>query len=299
MPPVSIATTSRDHIPEDFNLDDMKAHLSEAEIAAMSEGDDPLLSIAADGTESLIEELPPAAAPDATPPAAQKATPPAQQVQYQAIPSTAEAQAAIAQLDEALNTLTERYDMGEIDRAEMVAEQKRIAQEQARAQMQIEQAGAVAQQNQAARVQAWESNLNDFRTKNAADFLWDDKHLPAWDSALKSVNKDYGDALPYDRQIELAYDLLSSHMKATSGTGLPALAGGKASANPAPKKGEPRTDEREAVTTLAGFNADTTANITDGTFAAIDRMMEKDPIAAEKMLMRLPPDQQTAYLESV
>lgn len=296
--PASIQTTTHDHIPEDFNLDDMKAHLSEAEIAAISEGDDPVLSVSEDGTMAYLDAPAPAAEEPAAPtqPAA-PAQEAAQPVQYQPVPPTTEAQAAIAQLDEALNTLAEKYDMGEIDRAEMMAEQKRIAQEQARAQLQIEQANQIAQQNHSARLKAWNDAQATFYTANDASFLLAEQNIGAWDSALKSVNGQYGDTLSFDRQIELAYELLSSHVKASTGKPLPALKAG--AANPAAKKGEPRTDEREAPTTLAGFNSDTTATITDGTFAAIDRMMEKDPIAAEKMLMRLPADQQAAYLENV
>jgi hypothetical protein len=302
--PASVQTSPRDHIPEDFSLDEMKAHLSEAELAALSEGDDPVFTVAEDGNMAVVDQIPDdtaaaeaaavqnAAAAQAQAPAAA----PAPEVKLQPVPDTSAATAAIQALDDQLNTLAERYDMGEIDRAEMLAEQKRIAAEQARAQFAIEQANQVIVQNAQATQKTWFDTLENWRAQNGADALWNEQNVAMWDATLKQVNGNSGYLqLSHERRIELAYDLFNANLKAQTGQTL------QLTPKPAAKstQGAPRTDERDAPQTLAGYNADTTATISDGTFAAIDRMMATDPIAAERMLARLPADQQEAYLNAV
>ena len=146
--------------------------------------------------------------------------------------------------------------------------------------------------------QNWMAGLDAYRAKGN-EFLWSPEHVENWDRALKAVNgNQLYRTLPFQKQFELAHDMYAANHKAVTGQAIP----GSKTAQAAPDAQAPgrRTDPRpEPVQTLAGFNGDSNAAMDDGTFAAIDRRMMTDPLGAEKMLMRLPADQQDAFLSRV
>lgn len=292
MPPIDVQQTPADNVPEDFTLESLKASsLTEAEVNALMGGDDPLT----DSAPEPEAEAPPAAA---VPPVVQAPPPVVEAPKPVQIPDTTQAEATIAKVDADLEALTAKYDEGELTRAEFLEQQRVLAQKGAAAQVQIETAQQIANTHAEQRKATFATLLDQYKAQGN-DLLWSPEHINGWDAALRAVtgNQAYVN-LPLDRQIQLAHDMYAANHKAVTGQAIP---GSKtAQAEPDAQAPGRRTDPRpEPVQTLAGFNGDSNAAMDDGTFAAIDRRMMTDPLGAEKMLMRLPQDQQDAFLSRV
>lgn len=283
-------------IPEEFSLSELQAHLTEAEIKALKVGDEPLLQ------DAEPEPEPEPATADVTP---TSTTPQVQAQQTPAIPEvpdTTEAEAQIARVGDEIEALLEQYDNAEITREQFQKKQAELIKAQAAAQSQIASAEQIATSAAEQRKAAWFASLEAFKVQNEAQaaLLWSNQHLSGWDAALRAVtaNQAYSN-MPFERQIGLAYDLYAAEVKAMTGAALPSLGGatppqGQAEAQQPGRRTDPRPDP---VQTLAGLNGASEALVTDGSFAAIDRMMDVDPIKAERMLQALPPDKYEAYME--
>ena len=296
---VRLNPTAADNIPEEFTLESLNASLTEDEMAALMGGDDPIMANTAaadaDAAAALAAEQAAATATAQADAAAKAAVDAAAAQPKVNIPDTTAAEQTIAKIDDDLAALATKYDAGDLTQAEWLAQQKVLIQQQAQAQVQIEQAQQVISNQIDQRRQSFYSTLETYKAENA--LLWAPEHLQGWDAALKAVtgNQAYRD-LPASRQIELAHGMYAANVKAITGN---AIAGPKTAApKPAEEEGGPRKDARpDPVQTLGGFNTDANASIEDGTFAAIDKMAAKDPLAAEQMLARLPADVQKDYLE--
>lgn len=283
-----------DDMPEDFTLDQLKAGLTPQEFEAIQADAEIALP---DPTAEPAPATPEANAQPAPAPAPAAPPPPAP-----VIPDTTEAVAKIAKADADLTAIAERYDAGELTRAEMLEQQKAIIAEQARAQVLIDQAAQVQQQVAQTAQQQWFNSLEAMKKVPGNEVLWAQEHVGGWDAALKAVsgNPAYQN-LPFERQQELARDFYAADYKARTGQELPLPAkqtAQTAKAEPGiPDK--PRTDPRDPpVQTLSGMNGDGFAAVTDGTFAAIDAMTLRDPLRAEQMLAALTPEQRERFFES-
>lgn len=273
-------------LPDAFSMDDLKSFLDEGEIAALTDGDDSVL--AAIETQQPQPEV--AAPTTATPEPV-----PQQQAPTMPLPDVQAAQQAITDADAALAALTQKYDDGDLTRAEWDAEQAALVASKAGAMAQIQMAQAVMAQQQQARAQTWYAKLDAYHAQHPD--LASDAHIDGWDSALRSVTGSQAySGLPMEKQIELAHRLYADHIEVTTGQAISRPTSAQPRAKPA--QDGPRTDPRpEPPRTLTGLSgAEPGADADDGTFAAIDRMMAVDPERAEAMLSRLPPERQSAYL---
>lgn len=302
-----LKTTDHDHIPEDFTLEGLNSVLSPDEVRALMGGDDPILQAMNDGEADPAPQQP---APNAQNPAdpAQQTPPPDQQqapqkpqldptVLQRANATLTEGETKIAELDTKLADLTERYDIGELSRDQFMAETRSLAKEQAALQLQMDQAQQAVQSFTQQAHQQWFDTLDSWKTSTGAEFLWSQEHFQNWNDTLITINKTAAyQQLPHEKRIELAYDLYNANVKAVTGKPLPALKAPAPGQQPKPQ-GQPRQDEREPLQTLGGFNTDSAAAITDGTFASIDRSMEQSPLMAEALFSRMTPEQQAAFLE--
>ncbi|MEO9970575.1 MAG: hypothetical protein ABJD57_14525 [Roseibium sp.] len=335
-----VKETEHDHIPEEFTVEMLEeAGFEESEIKLLSEGDDPIVTIedpdaeakaAADDPAKGDVGAPPAeesdiadqttgdddaaaqqtaadaqkAAEDAA--AAEKAAEPTEveDPQMPQVPDTTEAEAKLAEADQALEALLTKYDDGELTSEEYREQQKAIIAEQTQAQADITNAQSVADQGIQQQQQHWFNRLEAY--KEAAPDLWSEEHLAGWDRQLRAVtgNQAYGD-LSRDAQIKMAHRLYAAEYEARNGTPLeiaPPAAKGEAKAEdkgPEEKLEVKKGEKPKAPQTLADFNSDTSAEVEDSRFAAIDRQIMKDPIAAENAYDSMTPEQQERFLEEV
>lgn len=288
-----------DQLPEEFDLSELDKHLTESEIEALKAGDDAL--IPPDNTAELAAtEAARVAAEAATQQEAQvQATQQAAQQPIQ-IPDTSAAEAEIDRIGGEIEALLEKYDNADITREQFQQQQAALVKQQAVAQAQIEAAAQVVNNAAQQRIVQWNASLEAFKAANAAQAqaLWSADHIQGWDAALRAVTGSQAYAsMPFDRQIGLAYDLYAAEVKAVTGRALPAMAQAEAQQQPKPEPVGKRTDPRpDPVQTLGGLNGADDSLVTDGSFAAIDKMMSIDPIQAEQMLARLPEDKYDAYM---
>lgn len=295
---VTITQTPADNIPEDFTLESLSAHLTQAEIDAVQAGEEPLIKPAGPTPEEVAAK---AAADQAAAEAAAAAAVEAAKAPAPAnIPDTSQAEAVIAQIDTKLEALKAQFDDGDLTYAEWMAQQNTLIKQQAQAQVQIERAQDAISQNVAQRRADFYAALDAYKSAGN-EFLWDQNtHLAGWDEALRTVtgNSQYA-ALPAQRQIELAHDLYAANVKAVTGKAIKGTAAAAAGEANAADPG-PRTDPRpDPIQTLGGFNGDTNAAIDDGTYAAILRISETDPLEAERRLSALGPDRQEQFLRRI
>lgn len=238
--------------------------------------------------------------------AAEQAAEPAEveDPQMPQFPDTTEAEAKLAEADQELEALLTKYDDGELTSEEYREQQKAIIAQQTQAQREISRAEVVIQDAVAEQQRHWESRLQKYQEK--APELWSDDHLAGWDRQLRAVtgNQAYAD-LSRDAQIKMAHRLYAAEYEARNGTPLeiaPPAAKGEAKAEdkgPEEKLEVKKGEKPKAPQTLADFNSDTSAEVEDSRFAAIDRQIMKDPIAAENAFASMTPEQQERYLEEV
>ncbi|MFG6524485.1 hypothetical protein [Sulfitobacter sp. M23508] len=316
-----------------------EAGFEDAEIELLSQGDDPIVTIedpdaeakaAADDPDKAEVGTPPAeegdiadqatgeddaaaqqaaadaqkAADDAA--AAEKDAEPAEveDPQMPQIPDTTEAEAKLAEADQELEALLTKYDDGELTSEEYREQQKAIIAQQTQAQAAIAQAENVVQNAAQQQQQHWFNRLEAYK-KSAPD-LWSEDHLAGWDRQLRAVtgNQAYAD-LSRDAQIKMAHRLYAAEYEARNGTPLeiaPPAAKGEAKAEdkgPEEKLEVKKGEKPKAPQTLADFNSDTSAEVEDSRFAAIDRQIMKDPIGAENAFDSMTPEQQERFLEEV
>ncbi len=297
--PITLNTTPADHIPEEFTVESLTAGgLTEQEIKALSEGDDPIVSESPAPEGQGDDEAAIAAGignpPAEQPPVAQQA--PAQDPAMPEIPDTTEAKATLDRVEQQIEALADQYDNGDLTKAEFLAKTRELSDQQAKARVQIEAAEMAMQQATQQQIKHWESRLEAY--KATAPELWTEAHIQGWDQHLRMVtsNPAYVD-LSRDQQIQLAHRMYASAYEARTGQSLavpkPKAANGR-------EKLEVRQDERpEPPRTLSGFNSDTSAEVEDTAFAMIDRVISKDPLEAERMFSRMTPEQQERFLNEV
>jgi len=316
-------STQFDHIPETFTVESLQADgFTDQEIAALSEGDDAIVDAATtpettanEETDALqvpapqeaeaTTETPPietTPAPEDVPatPKAEEAPPAPEPVPLPELPDVTAHEATVAESDTALDNLLTQYDDGEITGEELRTQQKAIIAEQAKAQAAIEQANLlqtqaqeIATTNQQTQAEHFYSRVNAY--KEAVPAIFSDEHINGWDAHVQAVtgNPIFAD-MTVDQQLRLAQDQYAAEYKVRHGKELDF-------GTPAPEattedklqvKTEPRPD---GVQTLAGVNSASAEALTDSTFAAIDKKMAEDPLAAEALIDQLEQKDPEAY----
>lgn len=302
---IRINETPHDHIPETFTVESLRAGgMTEQEIQTMSEGDDPMVVLedaaAADDAPATIPGVIGTVQPQAAQPAAPVQAAPVQveEPKPSQLPDTSAAEAEIKRIQDAMDAAAEAYDDGALTRVEFLAQQKEMATKLAQAQLPLIQANQVQQEDQVKVAEHWQSRLAAY--KDTAPDLWSDTHIKGWDAKLRAVTGDPGNGeMTRDQQIALAHRLYAAEYEARTGQALPVGAAPAAKKAETPKL-EVRTDARpDPVSTLGGYTSDTSADVQDATFAAIDRIILKDPLQAEQMLAKLSVEDRERYLAEV
>ena len=334
--PIQITQTEHDHIPETFSIEALKeAGMTDQEITALSEGDDPIVEPAPDekpgeaapddpdaadglgkqaqGAEEgdiaedkpVVQDEPGADGSKAAAEAEAAKADPFADIEPPKLPDTvdvSEHQETIKTSKAELASLMEKYDDGELTADEFSEQQDAIIERQAEARAAIKAAENTAQSGAQAIEQHWYNTLDTYKGLGT-EALWSEDHLADWDRHLRTVtSQEKYASLSLPKQIEMAHRLYAAEYEATHdkplGIPLPGQAAQPEAKADDGEKIKVREDKRpDAPQTLAGMNSDTLTEVEDSAFAAVDRQIMKDPVRAEEMVANFTPEQMQRFLE--
>lgn len=295
-------TLTPDDIPMEFTLEGLRQHFSDEEIAAMNEGDDPILpGVDLDiktqtDDDALLGDDDDAQGGDAAQAAPANPVPadpgPVQEEQDPPPPvNLSQYEKKIADLDAKIAEINDAYDDGDLTSVEFRAQLAEMVKQQAAAQVALEGAKAIPATPIEDYRKAWFGKVEAYQAQHP--YLADDAHFEAWDAMLKMVNANPSyTQLTMGQKIEQAHRLYAAHHQGTTGQPLPTQPGltkaQKAEAEAKAKAPAPRQDPRpDAPMTLAGLVDANDGSLEDGRFAQIDRIADIDPLRAEAMINAL------------
>lgn len=306
-------------LPPAFTLEELQAHLTEAEIAKLAEGDDPLVKLPdaaeSDGDEPEDDDDPgeddgdddgddktkaEAEAGDAAE-AAEAPDPvfnPA---------NTAEAKATIDSAAAERKALRDAYNDGELTDDEFDAKMDALNDSIVEAKAAIKEAEKAEAQSLEAMQAAWFSKVDAFLDANPAfrdntpnPKLEGNSYLTALDTVMKAVNQDARYAgMTMNERIEASAQIVRAYVQQQTGADIPGLdrKGGAAKEKDARATAKAKVAEQgkrpDPVQTLGNVTAATETEIEDSRFAAIDKAEGMD---AEAMFQRMTPAEQKAFL---
>lgn len=313
-------------LPPAFTLEELQAHLTEAEIAKLAEGDDPLVKLPdapekagvdagddndddddpddegddadegdgegkGDGDDATKAEAEAAEAPD---PVFNPA-------------DTAEAKATIDSAAAERKALRDAYNDGELTDDEFDAKMDALNDSIVEAKAAIKEAEKAEAQSLEAMQAAWFSKVDAFLDANPAfrdntpnPKLEGNSYLTALDTVMKAVNQDARYAgMTMNERIEASAKIVRAYVQQQTGADIPGLdrKGGAAKEKDARATAKAKVAEQgkrpDPVQTLGNVTAATETEIEDSRFAAIDKAEGMD---AEAMFQRMTPAEQKAFL---
>ena len=319
-------------LPPAFTLEELQAHLTEAEIAKLAEGDDPLVKLpdapekagvdagddndddddpddegddadegdgegkgeGDDDTKAEAEAGDAAEAAEAPDPVFNPA-------------DTAEAKATIDSAAAERKALRDAYNDGELTDDEFDAKMDALNDSIVEAKAAIKEAEKAEAQSLEAMQAAWFSKVDAFLDANPAfrdntpnPKLEGNSYLTALDTVMKAVNQDARYAgMTMNERIEASAKIVRAYVQQQTGADIPGLdrKGGAAKEKDARATAKAKVAEQgkrpDPVQTLGNVTAATETEIEDSRFAAIDKAEGMD---AEAMFQRMTPAEQKAFL---
>lgn len=297
-------------LPETFTIADLEKTFDPSEIEALREDDPEMFTEPAEkpADDAATADDDPAAAARAAEQeaAAAKAAPTAEGEPAPAladIPDTTAAAARLAQIKTERAALREKYDNGEMTSEEMEQAIDKLVDDQASALAEIKRAEDIAAKNQTSRESAWNAALEGFKAQGN-EALFGEEHVAGFDKALRTVTnfKDNPEnaSLPFSVLISMAAQQHAIAYQTRTGKALEVkTAKGKTAAGTGVEQRRgPRTDPRpDPIDTLSGFNAPGDEMVQESRFGAIDKIAERDPEEAERMLASMTPAERDRYLD--
>lgn len=304
-------------LPPAFTLEELQAHLTEAEIAKLAEGDDPLVKLPeaaeSDGDEPEddddagdgdVDDETKAEAEAEAGDAAEAAEAP-DPVFNPA--DTAEAKATIDSAAAERKALRDAYNDGELTDDEFDAKMDALNDIIVEAKAAIKEAEKAEAQSLEAMQAAWFSKVDAFLDANPAfrdntpnPKLEGNSYLTALDTVMKAVNQDARYAgMTMNERIEASAQIVRAYVQQQTGADIPGLdrKGGAAKEKDARATAKAKVAEQgrrpDPVQTLGNVTAATETEIEDSRFAAIDKA---DGMDAEAMFQRMTPAEQKAFL---
>lgn len=304
-------------LPPAFTLEELQAHLTEAEIAKLAEGDDPLVKLpeAAESDGDEPEDDDDAGdgdgdddGDDETKAQAGDAAKAAEAPDPVFNPAdTAEAKATIDSAAAERKALRDAYNDGELTDDEFDAKMDALNDSIVEAKAAIKEAEKAEAQSLEAMQAAWFSKVDAFLDANPAfrdntpnPKLEGNSYLTALDTVMKAVNQDarYAD-MTMNERIEASAKIVRAYVQQQTGADIPGLdrKGGAAKEKDARATAKAKVAEQgkrpDPVQTLGNVTAATETEIEDSRFAAIDKAEGMD---AEAMFQRMTPAEQKAFL---
>ena len=317
-------------LPPAFTLEELQAHLTEAEIAKLAEGDDPLVKLpdapekaGVDAGDDNDDDDDPddegddadegdgegkGEGDDATKAEAGDAAEAAEAPDPVFNPAdTAEAKATIDSAAAERKALRDAYNDGELTDDEFDAKMDALNDSIVEAKAAIKEAEKAEAQSLEAMQAAWFSKVDAFLDANPAfrdntpnPKLEGNSYLTALDTVMKAVNQDarYAD-MTMNERIEASAKIVRAYVQQQTGADIPGLdrKGGAAKEKDARATAKAKVAEQgkrpDPVQTLGNVTAATETEIEDSRFAAIDKAEGMD---AEAMFQRMTPAEQKAFL---
>ena len=315
-------------LPPAFTLEELQAHLTEAEIAKLAEGDDPLVKLPEApekagvdaGDDNDDDDDPDDDGDDAdegdgegngddeTKAEAGDAAEAAEAPDPVFNPAdTTEAKATIDSAAAERKALRAAYNDGELTDDEFDAKMDALNDSIVEAKAAIKEAEKAEAQSLEAMQAAWFSKVDAFLDANPAfrdntpnPKLEGNSYLTALDTVMKAVNQDarYAD-MTMNERIEASAKIVRAYVQQQTGADIPGLdrKGGAAKEKDARATAKAKVAEQgkrpDPVRTLGNVTAATETEIEDSRFAAIDKAEGMD---AEAMFQRMTPAEQKAFL---
>ena len=317
-------------LPPAFTLEELQAHLTEAEIAKLAEGDDPLVKLpdapekaGVDAGDDNDDDDDPddegddadegdgegkGEGDDATKAEAGDAAEAAEAPDPVFNPAdTTEAKATIDSAAAERKALRDAYNDGELTDDEFDAKMDALNDSIVEAKAAIKEAEKAEAQSLEAMQAAWFSKVDSFLDANPAfrdntpnPKLEGNSYLTALDTVMKAVNQDarYAD-MTMNERIEASAKIVRAYVQQQTGADIPGLdrKGGAAKEKDARATAKAKVAEQgkrpDPVQTLGNVTAATETEIEDSRFAAIDKAEGMD---AEAMFQRMTPAEQKAFL---
>lgn len=272
------------------------------EAMAIRDMADDNVSIAEAPTQAAEPEPLPEEEPAREPaPAAAAPAPAAPEPEPEPLPEPVDVtpiRAKLAELDTQRDTLLDQYDNGEISREDLNTKQREIDQALVQARMEINQAEAAQQQREQAEAGAYWKRIEAVAVNNPE--YWSPKHAQGFNEEvlrLQNSSAFKNGAMTIEECLVAAMNNYRAPLS-SAGIRLPDPVVGKG--KPAPAAETPAKRTVDPQPSLAFVPQSDVGAAVDGTFAALDRLMDSDnPYAAEEALARLTPDQHEAYLASL
>lgn len=295
-------------LPEKFTIAELEATFDPNEIAQMRK-DDPDLFVedapVGDDTAPAVDDTEDQAAIAAAKEAAEGAakTPePTEEdrVVLADVPDISDAEARLAKAKTDRVALNQRYDDGEITAAERDEELDKLIADQVAAQSEISRATEVIQSNRQTAEKSWEKSLETFKAAGN-DALFGNEHAAGFDKALRSVTADPDNAgLPFSVMIQMAAQQHAVAYQARTGKAVEVKTstGKTAPRTSQEQRRGPRADPRpDPIDTLSNLNAPGDEMVQESRFVAVDKIADRDPEEAERMLSRMSEEERERYLE--
>lgn len=307
-------------LPPAFTLEELQAHLTEAEIAKLAEGDDPLVKLpdaaakAGEGDDDDPDDEDDDAGEgdgdgdDKTKAEAGDSAEAAEAPDPVFNPAnTAEAKATIDSAAAERKALRDAYNDGELTDDEFDAKMDALNDSIVEAKAAIKEAEKAEAQSLEAMQSAWFSKVDAFLDANPAfrdntpnPKLEGNSYLTALDTVMKAVNQDARYAgMTMNERIEASAKIVRAYVQQQTGADIPGLdrKGGAAKEKDARATAKAKVAEQgrrpDPVQTLGNVTAATETEIEDSRFAAIDKA---DGMDAEAMFQRMTPAEQKAFL---
>ena len=311
-------------LPPAFTLEELQAHLTEAEIAKLAEGDDPLVKLPDapekagvdagddndDDDDDADEGDGEGKGDDETKAEAGDAAEAAEAPDPVFNPAdTTEAKATIDSAAAERKALRDAYNDGELTDDEFDAKMDALNDSIVEAKAAIKEAEKAEAQSLEAMQAAWFSKVDAFLDANPAfrdntpnPKLEGNSYLTALDTVMKAVNQDARYAgMTMNERIEASAKIVRAYVQQQTGADIPGLdrKGGAAKEKEKDARATAKAKVAEQgkrpdpVQTLGNVTAATETEIEDSRFAAIDKAEGMD---AEAMFQRMTPAEQKAFL---
>lgn len=200
----------------------------------------------------------------------------------------ADADAKLAAIGEKKGTLLEQFDNGDITAKEYQSALDALNKEERTIESAVQKAQIAAEMRQQQEVNNWMGQVQTFTTKDHPEYSTSKVRWMALDAFVKEIGSNPANASMTGAQI-----LAEAHKRVVEDLGEAQTKGKTATdGKQPPLKGS----QAEPPKTLAKVPAAESNTMEDGKWAALDRLMQADPLAGEEKLMKLSEAERDEYL---